>query len=90
MTSTLVKSVLAFLINFVEGLPDFKHEVLVELLLFVVKIIHAEEGFLFGTRTDNLSVNRKSFKTIQKWYTPNTIPSLEHRIPSNHFPSFLT
>ena len=63
---------------------------MLELLLLVVKIIHDAGGFVFGTVTDNLSVNQKAFKTIHERYTPDTIHSVEHPIPNDHFPSFLT
>ena len=99
VTPTPAKTVLAFMINSLKGSPAFvarlapvtnlKHEFLVELLLLVVKIIHDAGGFVFGAVTDNLSVNQKSFKRIHERYTPDTIHSVEHRIPNDHFPSFL-
>ena len=54
-----------------------------------MRIVHDEGGFIFGTVTDNLSINQKSFKTIRESYTPNTIDSVEHPISNNHSPSIL-
>ena len=84
-----MKGLLAF-VACLAPVTNFKHEFLVELLLFADKIIHAAEGFVLGMETDNHSVNQKSFKTIYKRYMPKAIHSLEGPLASYHFPSFLT
>ena len=94
------KTVLAFMINFLKGSPAFvarlspvtnlKHEFMMELLIVVVTIIHDAGGFVFGTVTDNLSVNEKCFKAIHERYTPETIHSCKHPVPNDYFPTFTT
>ena len=69
-TPTPAKTVLALMINFLQGasafvarlvlVADLKHEFSVDLLLSVVEIIHDAGGFVFEVVTDNLSIKNHS------------------------------
>ena len=94
------KTILALMVNFMRGKPAFvarlspvlnlEHSYLFDILLKVVEVIHEAGGYVFGSVTDNLSVNQKTYKKLHETYKADSICSIPHPVPNEHFSSFLT
>ena len=89
------KTVLAFMINFLFGVPSFiaclvpvttlKSEFLIEQLMMLLQIIHDTGGLVFLIMTDNLSVNQKLFNLLKRIHTQKTVANIVHPLNNMYF-----
>ena len=69
---------------------NLKHEFLYGIVLSVVELIHVNGGRVFLLMSDNLSVNKKTFKTFHEVFGSRGITSITHPFPNSKFENLFT